>query len=94
MTEPQHNTAGKLVPNDASTSSLTRSGNCPELEGLTKTRGEAFTAYLSARHHLSLCSEPEVAGHTAALETFEAAHWKLRVSQRDWEEHVAAHHMG
>ena len=94
MTQPQHNTAGKFARNDAGTSSLTRSGNCPELERLTRTRGEAFTAYLSARHHLSVCSQLEVAGHTAALETFEAARGKLRVSQRNWEEHVAAHHMG
>jgi hypothetical protein len=78
---------------DAGSSSLYQSGNCAELEGLTKTREEAFTEYLSARHHLS-CSEPEAVGHIAAAETFEAAQTKLRVTQRSWEEHVAVHHIG
>jgi hypothetical protein len=70
------------------------SSDCVELEGPTKTRGEAFTEYLSARHHLSLCSDPEGAGHTAAVETFEAARRRFRVTQRNWEQHVSAHHMG
>lgn len=76
------------------TSHRTGSGSCVALEALTKTRGEAFTEYLSARHHLSLCSDPEATGHTAAVETFEAARRRLRASQRNWEQHVAAHHMG
>lgn len=69
-------------------------GNCLALEALTKTRGEAFTEYLTARHHLSVCSGAEAAGHTAAVETFEAARRKWRASQRKWEQHVAAYHMG
>jgi hypothetical protein len=88
-----HNMAGKFARKDAGSSSLFQSGNCSELDGLAKTREEAFTEYLSARHHLS-CSEPEAVGHIGAVETFEAARTKLRVTQRGWEEHVAEHHIG
>jgi hypothetical protein len=88
-----HNMAGKSARNDTGSSSFLQSGNCSELEGLAKTREEAFTEYLSARHHLS-CSEPEAVGHTAAVEAFEAARTKLRLTQSNWEEHVAAHHIG
>jgi hypothetical protein len=93
MIQLPHNMAENFVPKDASTS-LLEPGNCLELERLANTRKEAFTNYLSARHHLSLRSESEAAGHNAAFETFEAARRKLQVSQRDWEQHVAAHHMG
>jgi hypothetical protein len=88
-----HNMTARVAQKHAS-ASLRGSGNCVELEGLTKTRGEAFTEYLSARHHLSSCSESDIAAHSAAVETFEVAHRKFRVSQRDWERHVSAHHMG
>ncbi|MBZ5629692.1 MAG: hypothetical protein LAO06_12590 [Acidobacteriia bacterium] len=93
MIQLQHSMAGKLAPKDARPSLLV-SGDCEELETLTKKREAAFTQYLSARHHLSLYSEPGAGGHTAALETFEAARTILRLSQRDWEIHVTAHHMG
>jgi hypothetical protein len=89
-----HNFAGKLARNHGGASSLLQPGSCTELETLAKTREAAFTHYLSARHHLSLCSGPGAAGHSAALKTFDAARTKLRVSQRNWEHHVAAHHMG
>jgi hypothetical protein len=88
------NMAGKFERKYAGPPSLLQSGDCSELKGLAKARQEAFTEYLSARHTLALCSEPEAAGHTAAVETFQAAHRKFRVSQRNWERHVSAHHMG
>ena len=93
MIQINHNMAQKFVRKDAGPSSLFQSGNCSELESLAKTREEAFAEYLSARHHLS-CSAPEAVGHIAAVETFEAARAKLRVTQRNWEEHVAVHHIG
>jgi hypothetical protein len=89
-----HNTAGKFAGKHAGAASLLQPGSCTELEALAKTREAAFTHYLSARHHLSLCSEPGAPDHSAALKTFDAARTKLRLSQRDWEHHVAAHHMG
>jgi hypothetical protein len=88
-----HNMAGKFARKDANSSSLFQSGNCSEIERQAKTREEAFTEYLSARYRLS-CSEPGAVGHIAAVETFEAARTKLRATQRSWEEHVAAHHIG
>jgi hypothetical protein len=89
-----HNTAGKFAGNPAGAPSLLQPGSCTELETLAKTRETAFTHYLSTRHQLSLCSEPGAASHSAALKTFDAARAKLRLSQRNWEHHVAAHHMG
>jgi hypothetical protein len=86
--------AGKFARNHAEVSSLLQPGSCTELETLAKTREVAFTDYLSTRHQLSLCSEPGAASHSAALKTFDAARAKLRLSQRNWEHHVAAHHMG
>jgi hypothetical protein len=88
------NMAGKFERKAAGSPSLLQSCGCLELEGLAIARQEAFTQYLSARHTLALCSEPEAAGHTAAAKTFEAARTKLRVTQRTWEAHVSAHHMG
>jgi hypothetical protein len=88
------NMAGKVERKDAGSPSLLQSCGCSEHEGLVKARQEAFTEYLSARHTLNLCSEPEAAGHNAAAETFEAARAKLRVTQSTWEAHVSAHHMG
>ena len=94
MTQLAHNMAGKFARNHAEVSSLLQPGSCTELETLAKTREAAFTNYLSARHQLSLCSQPGAASHSAALKTFDAARAKLRLSQRNWEHHVAAHHMG
>ena len=94
MIQQPHNMTGKLARDDAGVSSLLQPGSCTELETLSKTREAAFTHYLSARHHLSLCSEPGAATHSAALKTFDAARAKLRLSQHNWEHHVAAHHMG
>ncbi|MBZ5569335.1 MAG: hypothetical protein LAN64_15970 [Acidobacteriia bacterium] len=93
MIQLRHNMNGKPAPKDARLALLV-AGKCEELEALAKKREAAFTQYLSARHHFSLCSEPGTEGHTAALETFEAARTRLRLSQRNWETHVAAHHMG
>jgi hypothetical protein len=90
----KNNIAGKPECEDTGSPSLLQSCGCSELEGLAIARQEAFTEYLSARHTLALCSEPEAAGHTAAAETFEAARTKLLVTQCTWEAHVSAHHMG
>ena len=85
-------TAG-LARKDAAPSSLLQSSNCSELESLAQAREQAFTEYLSARRRLS-SSEAETAGHTAAAEIFEAARLRLRLTQSNWEDHVAAHHIG
>jgi Cdc6-like AAA superfamily ATPase len=89
-----HNMAGKFAGNPAGAASLLQAGSCTELDTLAQTREAAFTHYLSARHQLALCPESGAASHSAALKTFDAARAKLRLSQRNWEHHVAAHHMG
>lgn len=89
-----HNMAGKFAGNPAGAAWLLQPASCTELETLAQTREAAFTHYLSAGHELSLCPEPGAASHSAALKTFDAARAKLRLSQHNWEHHVAAHHMG
>lgn len=94
MIRINENVAERFEREDAGLPPLVQSCGCSELEGLAIARQEAFTEYLTARHTLALCSEPEAAGHSAAAETFEAARTKLRVTQCAWEAHVSAHHMG
>ncbi|MGI9102572.1 MAG: hypothetical protein ACR2IF_09035 [Terriglobales bacterium] len=93
MIQLNHNIAEKPAHNDAGPSSLLQPNGCSQLEDLAKAREEAFTEYLSARHRLS-CSGPEAVDHPVAVETFEAARTKLSLTQHNWEEHVAAHHIG
>jgi hypothetical protein len=94
MIHGQHNMAQKFVRTTGVGSSALPPGACVELEGLAEARKTAFADYSGARDRLSFCAEPDGANHEDALAAFQDARRKLRVRQRNWEEHVAAHHIG
>ena len=66
---------------------------CVVLQQLTELRAAGFAAYQNARQLMAILPNGQ-AGHEDGLKVFEIALQSFLVKQRNWEEHVAEHHLG